>query len=49
MFILRDETNKGIIEGVRANTIVNDIKGVMGNITTYNVPVVLKKVCTQTI
>jgi hypothetical protein len=49
MFILRDEADECIIEGVGANTIVEDIKGVMGNITAYNVPISLKKFCTQTI
>jgi hypothetical protein len=47
--ILRNQTNESIIKLGRVSPIVEDVEGSVGNITTNNIPVVVKKLGTEPI
>jgi hypothetical protein len=49
MIIFRNKTNISIIKGFRVTTIIEDIESVVRDVSTYNVPISLKKLGSQTI
>jgi hypothetical protein len=49
LFIFRNKANVCVINRVRVTTMIQNIKSIVGDVTTYNVPIGLKKFSTQTI
>jgi hypothetical protein len=49
MVIFRNKTNISIIKGFRVTTIIENMKGIVGDVNTYYILISLEKLCTQPI